>query len=156
MSRVIEGKAAPAFSGTTQNGESIALKDFKGKYVALYFYPKDDTPGCTAQACHFRDSYQALHEKDGVGLCVSIDSVESHLKLAHIFDLPFPLIADPEKKIVEKYDVWVEKSMYGRKYMGTERSCFLIDPKGKVKKIFRKVKPAENVKLVLKAIEEGC
>lgn len=150
MSNVTVGKKAPNFSGKTQDGSTVKLADFKGQHLALFFYPKDDTPGCTKQACSFRDAYGDL---TGIGVAVvgvSVDPVASHEKFATKFELPYPLLADENKKIVDAYGVWVEKSMYGRKYMGTERSCFLIGPDGKVQAIWRKVKPADNVKLVIK------
>jgi len=155
MSEITVGKKAPNFSGKTQDGTTVKLADFKGKYLALFFYPKDDTPGCTKQACAFRDHYADLAEKGVAVVGVSVDPVASHEKFAAKFDLPYPLVADEDKKIVAAYDVWREKSLYGNKYMGTERSCFLIGPDGKVVAIWRKVQPAKNVPLVLKAIEEA-
>lgn len=149
MSELAIGSTAPAFSGKTLGGKTISLSDFKGKTVALYFYPKDDTPGCTKQACSFRDAYSDLKKQGIEVIGVSTDPVESHEKFAAKYSLPFPLIADEDKKIVTAYGVWVEKSMYGKKYMGTERSSFLIGPDGKIKAVFRKVKPEENVKKVL-------
>lgn len=143
------GKSAPAFSGPIHNGSTIALKDFKGKTVVLYFYPKDDTPGCTKEACHFRDQHSALLKKGAVVIGVSPDSVKSHDKFVKKFDLPFPLIADEDKSIAQAYEVWVEKSMYGKKYMGVERSTFVIDAKGKLSHIFRKVKPETHVDEVI-------
>lgn len=152
MSDVTPGKKAPHFSGKTQDGRTVKLADFNGRHLALFFYPKDDTPGCTKQACLFRDAYADLTDQGVAVVGVSVDPVASHEKFAAKFDLPYPLIADEDKKMVEAYGVWVEKSMYGRKYMGTERSCFLIAPDGKVRALWRKVKPAENVKLVLKEL----
>jgi peroxiredoxin Q/BCP len=149
MPAPIVGQPAPAFSGLTQDGKKIGLADFKGKTVVLYFYPKDDTPGCTTAACNFRDAHGALLKKGAVVIGVSADPVKAHEKFAKKHSLPFPLIADEEKSIVGAYGVWVEKSMYGKKYMGIERSTFLIDGQGKIKAIFRKVKPDTHVDEVL-------
>jgi thioredoxin-dependent peroxiredoxin len=139
-----KGSVAPNFKGIDQNGISINLADFKGKKVALYFYPKDDTPGCTAQACNLRDNYDALLAKGIQVVGVSIDSAKSHAKFITKYSLPFPLIADEDKSIVEAYGVWVEKSMYGKKYMGTARVTFLIDEKGLITKVIDKVKTADH------------
>jgi peroxiredoxin Q/BCP len=119
--------------------------------LVLYFYPKDDTPGCTIQACSLRDSWDTVRNKTKI-FGVSIDSTKSHRKFIDKYALPFPILSDPEKKIVNSYGVWVEKSMYGRKYMGTERSTFLIDDTGRIAAIFRKVKPEEHVGLVRDAL----
>jgi peroxiredoxin Q/BCP len=121
--------------------------------VILYFYPKDDTPGCTTQACSLRDSWETLRG-DAKIFGVSIDSTESHRKFIDKYKLPFPILSDPEKKIVNRYGVWVEKSMYGRKYMGTERSTFVIDGAGRIAAVFRKVKPEEHVGLVREALKK--
>ena len=139
-----KGSIAPNFKGIDQNGNSINLADFKGKKVALYFYPKDDTPGCTAQACNLRDNYDVLLAKGIQVIGVSIDSAKSHAKFITKYSLPFPLIADEDKSIVEAYGVWVEKSMYGKKYMGTARFTFLIDEKGLITKVIDKVKTADH------------
>lgn len=149
-----EGDAAPNFSANDQDGEKISLKDFKGKRVVLYFYPKDDTPGCTKEACSFRDSEDVYKKKGIEVLGVSIDDEKSHQKFIAKYNLPFTLLADTDKEIVNAYGVWGEKSMYGKKYMGTLRYTFLIDEKGKIKKIFTKVKVAEHADEVLKAFEE--
>lgn len=149
-----EGDKAPNFKGKDQNGNTVKLADFKGKRLVLYFYPKDDTPGCTKQACSFRDADDLFNEKGIKVLGVSIDDEKSHQKFISKFQLPFDLIADTDKKIVEDYGVWGEKSMYGRKYMGTLRKSFLIDEKGKIVKIFDKVKVAEHADEVLKAFGE--
>jgi thioredoxin-dependent peroxiredoxin len=133
------GDKAPDFTAQNQKGETVKLSDFKGKKVVLYFYPKDDTSGCTAEACNLRDNYADLRAKGYEVLGVSIDPVKSHEKFAGKYDLPFTLIADPDKKIVEDYGVWAEKSMYGRTYMGTKRTTFIIDEKGKIEKIIDKV-----------------
>ena len=134
------GQMAPDFEAQDQNGNTIRLSDYKGKRVALYFYPKDDTPGCTAQACNLRDNYDSLLSKGIQVIGVSIDSVASHKKFADKYHLPFPLVADSEQKIVEAYGVWREKNMYGKKYMGTVRETFMIDTEGKLEKVIAKVK----------------
>jgi len=134
------GQMAPDFEAQDQNGNTIRLSDYKGKRVALYFYPKDDTPGCTAQACNLRDNYDSLLSKGIQVIGVSIDSVASHKKFADKYNLPFPLVADSEQKIVEAYGVWREKNMYGKKYMGTVRETFMIDTEGKLEKVIAKVK----------------
>ena len=133
------GDKAPSFTVTDQDGNSVSLSDFKGKKVALYFYPKDDTTGCTAQACNLRDNFASLKKKGVVILGVSIDNEKSHKKFEHKYTLPFPLLADTEKDIVNKYGVWGEKMMYGRKYMGTFRVTFLINEQGKIDHIIEKV-----------------
>jgi peroxiredoxin Q/BCP len=151
------GDKAPAFTATAVGGtygwgETIKLSQFKGQTVVLYFYPKDDTPGCTRQACSLRDAWSQFTGR-AVVFGVSVDSVKSHTKFVTKYSLPFPLVSDEEKQIVEAYGVWVEKSMYGRKYMGTERSTFVIGVDGKIKAVFRKVKPEEHVDQVLAALE---
>jgi peroxiredoxin Q/BCP len=146
------GDKAPDFSGIDENGKKISLKDFKGSRVVLYFYPKDDTTGCTAEACDFRDSYSRLKRKGVVLLGVSPDSEKSHQKFKTKYELPFPLIADMEKVIANAYKVWQEKSMYGRKYMGIVRSTFIIDEKGKIMAVFPKVKVKGHVDEVLEAL----
>lgn len=139
MKELKEGDKAPAIKAKNQNGETVQLKDFLGKKVILYFYPKDNTPGCTAEACNFRDNYQSLLKDGYEVLGVSIDNEQSHQKFISKFELPFNLLADEDKKIVEDYGVWVEKNMYGKKYMGTARTTFLIDEKGIIKHIIKKV-----------------
>jgi peroxiredoxin Q/BCP len=146
------GDKAPDFSGVDENGNKVSLKDFKGQKVVLYFYPKDNTTGCTAEACDFRDSYSRIKRKGVVLLGVSPDTEKSHQKFIQKYDLPFPLIADTEKVIANAYGVWQEKSMYGRKYMGIVRSTFVIDEKGKLIAIFPKVKVAGHVDEVLKVV----
>ncbi len=139
MAELKVGDKAPQFTSKNQNGEEIKLSDFKGKKVILYFYPKDNTPGCTTEACNFRDNYQSLL-KDGFEVIgVSIDSEQSHQKFISKFELPFNLVSDEDKKIVEDYGVWVEKNMYGKKYMGTARTTFIIDEKGIIQNIIKKV-----------------
>ena len=149
-----EGKKAPAFKLKDQNGKTISLNDFNGQNVVLYFYPKDDTSGCTKEACNFRDDLPKFGKLDAVILGVSPDSVESHKKFAAKYKLPFTLLSDEEKNVIKKYDVWKEKSMYGRKYMGVERSTFIIDKKGKIRKLFRKVKVDKHNDEVMNAIKE--
>ncbi|HKB84974.1 MAG TPA: thioredoxin-dependent thiol peroxidase [Ignavibacteriaceae bacterium] len=137
---VEEGMKAPDFSLQNQDGETISLKDFKGKNIILYFYPKDNTSGCTKEACNFRDEFPKFKNVDAVILGVSPDSVKSHKKFADKYDLPFNLLSDEDRDVIETYGVWKEKSMYGRKYMGVERTTVVIDVNGKIKKIFPKVK----------------
>lgn len=147
-----EGDEAPSFTATTSGGGKLSLADFAGKNVVLYFYPRDDTPGCTKEACSFRDHFSDLKKKGAVVLGVSTDSAKSHDKFVEKFKLPFPLLVDEDKKIVEAYGVWGEKSFMGRKYMGTNRVTFLIGPNGKIRKIWPKVKPEEHVAEVLAAL----
>jgi thioredoxin-dependent peroxiredoxin len=148
--RLHPGHKAPDFTAEAIGGEygdtptTIRLSDFRGQPVVLYFYPKDDTPGCTTQACELRDKWHRFHECGAKIFGVSVDSIESHRKFIEKQELPFALLSDPEKTIVQAYDVWVEKSMYGKKYMGTERSTFVIRPDGTIKAVFRKVKPSEH------------
>jgi peroxiredoxin Q/BCP len=147
-----EGGVAPAFSAATNGGGNISLADFKGKNVILYFYPRDDTPGCTKEACAFRDQFADFRKKGAVVLGVSTDPVKSHDKFAEKFKLPFKLLADEDKKIVEAYGVWGEKSFMGRKYLGTHRVTFLIGPDGRIKKIWPQVRPEEHAAEVLAAL----
>ena len=149
------GDKAPDFTAKDQNGETIRLKDLKGQRIALYFYPKDDTPGCTKEACSLRDADDRLREKGIRVLGVSIDDEKSHQKFISKYQLPFDLLADTDKKIVEAYGVWGEKSMYGRKYMGTMRKTFLIDEKGKIAKVFDKVDVAKHADQVLEGFGEN-
>lgn len=135
-----EGRKAPDFSLKDDNGGTVKLSGLRGKMVVLYFYPKDDTPGCTKEACSFRDGFKEIKKKGAAVLGVSPDSVESHKKFKEKFHLNFPLLSDEEKKVVNAYGVWKQKSLYGRKYMGVERTTFVIDKAGKIKKIFPKVK----------------
>jgi len=147
------GTPAPDFTLLDQNGEETTLSKLKGSPVILYFYPKDDTSGCTKQACDFRDDYAEFQKAGARILGVSPDPVASHAKFAGKHELPFTLLADPEKTACQAYGVWKEKSMYGRKYMGVERTTFLIDAQGIVRQIFPKVKVTGHVEAVLKAIE---
>lgn len=139
MTELSEGQKAPDFTANDQNGKSISLSDLSGRDVILYFYPKDDTPGCTAEACSFRDNYQSLLKQGFEVLGVSTDDERSHQKFITKYDLPFSLIADTDKKIVQAYGVWVEKNMYGKKYMGVARKTFIIDKSGLIRKIIDKV-----------------
>ena len=148
-----EGDKAPDFAAKDQDGNDVKLSDFAGKRVVLYFYPKDDTPGCTKEACSFRDADEVFNAKGIKVLGVSTDSEKSHQKFISKYQLPFDLLADTEKQIVEAYGVWGEKSMYGKKYMGTMRKTFLIDD-GKIVKIFDKVNVAEHADEVLAAFGE--
>jgi len=149
---VEEGKPAPDFSLTSDTGETISLASLRGKPVVLYFYPKDDTPGCTVQACGIRDSWGEFERRGAVVLGVSPDGVASHAKFKQKYGLPFPLLADTGHEVAEAYGVWVEKSMLGKKYMGIERSTFVIAPDGTLAKAMRKVKPDEHSDDVLAAL----
>lgn len=146
------GDAAPDFSLPTQDGSVVSLKGLKGKAVVLYFYPKDDTPGCTKEACAFRDAYAEFKKAGAVVLGASTDPEKSHKKFAEKFTLPFPLLSDTEKKLVADYGVWGEKTFMGRKYMGTHRVTFLIGKDGKIAKIWPEVKPEKHADEVLEAI----
>jgi peroxiredoxin Q/BCP len=157
MAKTIElklraGDPAPDFTATTQDGTRVSLSDFKGGHVILYFYPRDDTPGCTKEACGFRDEFPQFKAKGAVVLGVSVDPVKAHAKFVEKYKLPFTLLADEDKKIVEAYGVWGQKSFMGRNYMGTHRVTFLIGPEGKIKKIWPEVKPQEHAREVLDEI----
>ncbi|MHA3773735.1 thioredoxin-dependent thiol peroxidase [Verrucomicrobiota bacterium sgz303538] len=159
MSNLQIGDPAPDFTATAVRGRfgdgtEVSLKDFRGKTVVLYFYPKDDTPGCTTQACGLRDEWTAFEGKAEI-FGVSIDPAKSHRKFIDKHSLPFPLLSDEDKKIVEAYGVWVEKSMYGKKYFGTERTTFVIGGDGRIRAILRKVKPAEHVEQLQEALSQG-
>ena len=147
-----EGDLAPAFSAPVNGGGHVALSDFAGKNVVLYFYPKDNTPGCNKEACSFRDNYAALQKKGAVVLGVSTDAIKAHDKFAAKFQLPFPLLADVDKKIVEAYGVWGPKSFLGMNFIGTHRVTFLIGPDGRIRKIWPKVKVGEHGAEVLAAL----
>ena len=151
---VEEGKPAPDFELKTDSGESVKLSDFRGKPVVLYFYPKDDTPGCTTQACGIRDSYGEFKKRGAVVLGVSPDDETSHVKFKEKYELPFTLLADPEHEVAEQYGTWVEKKNYGKEYWGVERSTFLIDSKGDVAKVMRRVKPDTHTDDVLAALPD--
>jgi peroxiredoxin Q/BCP len=146
------GDAAPPFSAATSSGGRVSLSDFKGKHVVLYFYPRDDTPGCTREACAFRDHFASFKNKGAVVLGVSVDPVKSHARFATKYRLPFPLLADEDRKIVQAYGVWGQKSFLGRKYMGTHRVTFLIGPDGRIRQIWPRVKPDEHAAEVLAAL----
>ncbi len=148
------GQKAPDFSLSDQNLKIHSLKDYKGKWVLLYFYPKDNTPGCTIEACAIRDNYPDFKKLDIVVFGVSTDSIESHVKFSDKFDLPFILLSDNEKKVVEDYGVWGMKKFLGREYMGISRISFLIDPEGNIAKIYPKVKPADHARKVLEDLQE--
>jgi thioredoxin-dependent peroxiredoxin len=146
------GDPAPAFKASTNGGGVVSLADFKGKYVVLYFYPKDSTPGCTTEACGLRDAHEQILARRAVVLGVSVDSVKSHDKFVEKYHLPFPLLADENREIVKAYGVWGKKRFMGREYDGIHRVTFLIDPEGKIKKIWPLVKPAEHAAEVLAAL----
>jgi thioredoxin-dependent peroxiredoxin len=151
MSLLSIGDKAPDFKTTDQDGEKVSLSDFKGQKVVLYFYPKDDTPGCTKEACSFRDGWSKFRRKKIAVLGVSADDKKSHKKFADKFSLPFPLLADTDKQIVKDYGAWGEKNMYGRKFMGIRRVTYLIDEKGKIAAVWPKVKPEGHADELLAA-----
>lgn len=146
------GEAAIDFKLPRDGGGEVSLSEFRGKPVVLYFYPKDDTPGCTKEACGFRDALPDFKKLDAEVLGVSPDTVKKHDKFKEKYDLPFVLVADEEKELAQAYGVWVEKNMYGRKYMGVERSTFLIDAEGQIKAVWRKVRVPGHVEAVLEAL----
>lgn len=152
MADLAIGQAAPDFTALTDKGETVKLSDYRGKRVVLYFYPKDDTSGCTTQACGFRDNYGEIEEKNAVVLGVSPDGVKSHQKFRTKYDLPFTLIVDEDHAISEAYNVWQEKSMYGKKYMGIVRSHFIIDENGNLADVQVKVSPQDSVSKALEAL----
>ena len=154
MTSVKTGEKAPAFTAKDQTGKTISLSDFLGKKVVLYFYPEDDTPTCTDQACNLRDNYSLLSEQGFVVLGVSPDTVEKHSKFAGKFTLPFSLLADPEHEIINQYGVWGEKNLYGRKYDGLHRTTILIDEEGVVRKIFLKPRSRQHAEEIIKAWEK--
>lgn len=143
------GDKAPAFEGVDQNGAPIKLTDFAGKKLVLYFYPKDNTPGCTAQACNLRDNYDALLKAGYAVVGISSDTEKKHQNFINKFDLPFPLIADVDRSIHDQFGTWVEKQMYGRKYMGTARTTFVVDENGVIAEIIAKVKTKEHTAQIL-------
>ena len=146
---VSEGKPAPEFSATTDTGEQVSLSDFRGKPVVLYFYPKDDTPGCTAQACGIRDAYGEFEKAGAVVLGISPDNEKRHVKFKEKYELPFTLLADPEHEVAERYGVWGEKRYRGRTYLGVNRTTFLIAPNGTVAKVMNDVDPEAHADDVL-------
>ncbi len=154
MTKLQIGDMAPDFEAVTDAGDTVRLSDFRGKRVVLYFYPKDNTSGCTKQACGFRDHYDVIEEKNAVVLGVSPDGVESHRKFKSKYNLPFTLLVDPDHKISELYGAWGEKKMYGRTYMGVIRSHFVIDEEGRIVDVQYKVSPTKSVERALKALEE--
>ena len=149
MTTLTEGQKAPAFAGLDQNGNKVSLADIKGKKIVLYFYPEDDTPTCTDQACNLRDNFGLLKNKGIIVIGVSPDEVKKHKKFEEKFDLPFILIADPKHTIINKYGVWGEKQLWGRNYMGLHRTTFLIDEKGIIRKIFLKPKSKRHTEEIL-------
>jgi peroxiredoxin Q/BCP len=148
------GDKAPSFKLKNQDGKTISLSDLKGKPIVLYFYPKDDTSGCTKEACNFRDEFPKFGKMKAEIIGISADSIESHKKFAEKYKLPFNLLSDEKKEVIEKYGVWQEKSMYGKKYMGIVRTTFIIDASGKIGKIFPKVKVDNHNKEVMEALKE--
>lgn len=155
MTQLNTGDKAPDFIGKDQNGNKVALKDLRGKKVVLYFYPKDFTPGCTTEACNLRDNYSTLKDAGMVVIGVSPDDEVSHKKFEEKHELPFTLLADPGKKIIDKYGVWGEKNMYGKKSMGLFRTTFLIDEQGIIYKIFKRPKNNVHAEEILKATGES-
>ncbi len=155
MTKLQVGEMAPDFEALTDEGKKVKLSDFRGKKVILYFYPKDNTSGCTKQAVGFRDHYDEIVANNAVVLGVSPDSVESHVKFKTKYDLPFHLLVDPDHKIAELYGVWGEKKMYGRTYYGVKRSHFVIDEEGRLIDVRYNVRPAKSVAYALKAIQEA-
>jgi len=149
---IAAGQLAPDFTLPTDTGDTLTLSSLRGQWVVLYAYPKDDTSGCTTQACEFRDLFPKFKKGKAVILGISPDSVKSHQKFKAKYELPFTLVADEEKVALQAYDIWKEKSMYGRKYMGVERTTFVIDPEGRIAKVFEKVKPAGHAEEVMAAI----
>jgi len=154
MTNLNEGDKAPVFTAKDQNGNPVSLKDLRGKKVVVYFYPEDDTPTCTIQACNLRDNYPMLTRKGIVVLGVSPNNSKSHKNFEEKFDIPFTLLVDDEKKLIDKYGVWGEKNLYGRKYMGVHRTTFLIDEKGVIRKIIRKPKSNMHTQEILEAWDE--
>jgi peroxiredoxin Q/BCP len=152
MTHLKEGDKAPAFSGTDQSGNKVSLSAFKGQKVVLYFYPQDDTPTCTVQACNLRDNYGLLKEHGFVVLGVSPDDESSHRKFESKYQLPFTLISDPKHVIIDKYQVWGEKLLYGRTYMGLHRTTFVIDEKGIIRKIFTKPRSKQHAEDILRSL----
>ena len=138
---LIEGQPAPGFTVQTDKGETVALKDYAGKHVVLYFYPKDDTPGCTVEACNFRDNFSVIEQEGAVVLGISLDSVDSHQKFRDKFELPFTLLADPEHTVSDAYGVYGKKDFRGHEYMGIDRATFIIGPDGTLEKVWPQVKP---------------
>jgi peroxiredoxin Q/BCP len=153
MTQLKEGIKAPMFEGTDQDSRVVKLSDFAGKKVVLYFYPKDNTPGCTAEACNLRDNYNSLIDKGFAVVGVSMDSEKSHKDFASKYSLPFPLISDPSKKILNDYGVWREKKLYGKSFMGVARTTFIIDEKGIIEKIITKVETKDHSAQIFKTYQ---
>lgn len=151
--QLTENSAAPGFTLPDQDGNEHSLSDYKGKWLVLYFYPKDDTPGCTKEACNFRDEHTALEKLGAVIIGVSADPVAKHKKFADKYDLPFTLLSDESKEMLQAYGVWQEKSMYGKKYMGIARTTFIVNPDGNIVKIYEKVKPVDHGEKVAKDLQ---
>lgn len=151
MTTLSEGQKAPAFKGKDQNGKTVSLSQFKGKKLVIYFYPEDDTPTCTTQACNLRDNYGLLKNAGFEIVGISPDDVKKHKKFEDKYDLPFTLIADPEHTIIDAYGVWGEKQLYGRKYMGLHRTTFVLDEKGIIRKIFLKPRSKQHAEEILAA-----
>lgn len=150
------GERAPDFEGVTQSGDTIRLSDFRGRKVALYFYPKDDTPGCTKQACNLRDEYEHLGDREIAVVGVSGDDVESHREFASKYNLPFPLVADPDRQILETYGVWGERNLYGRTFLGTSRTTFLIDEDGIVQHVIKRPRVKEHAEEITSKFGVGA
>jgi len=148
-----EGMKAPTFKLFSQSNDLVSLSDYAGKKVVVYFYPKDDTPGCTAQACHYRDYQDEFHKRNVTVIGISKDSVQSHQKFLSKFNLNFTLLADPETKVIQEYGVWKEKTLYGKKYMGVVRTTFIINETGKIVKVFDNVDPNTDVEKVISFID---
>lgn len=153
MIQLNEGDKAPGFETSDSKGKPISLKDFSGQKVILYFYPKDDTPGCTAEACNLRDNYRALQDKGFAIIGVSADDEASHEKFIRKYDLPFPLIPDKDKKIINNYGVWGEKQRYGKTYEGIHRTTFVIDENGSIEKIFHNVTTKDHTRQILESYQ---
>jgi peroxiredoxin Q/BCP len=152
MTPLAAGSQAPLFSLPSDEGDTVSLGQFRGSDVVLYFYPRDDTPGCTTEACEFRDAWQNVKRTGAIVLGVSPDDVATHRKFRTKFRLPFPLLADPDHRVAERYGVWGEKSMYGRKFLGILRTTFVIGPDGRIRKVFERVKPRGHAAAVLEAL----
>ena len=149
------GEQAPEFEGPTHEGETLRLSDYRGRKVALYFYPKDDTPGCTKQACNLRDNYQTLVDAGIAVIGVSGDDVDSHEQFADKYDLPFPLVADPDHDVLEAYGAWGKRNLYGKKFMGIKRTTFLIDEDGVIRHVFKRPKTSAHAEEVLRKFDEA-